>query len=462
MFKKFARSPYFKAALTILICGALLIIFNGWVAKSKLSIGFEVINKTLMPIYIGVLCSFLLCPIYNKVVKSAYRYLAGKTAVPVAAGPRMLPLVIVIEKDEQEENRTCLSIARVIATVICLVVLLGTIALISYFIIPQAIQSVVELVATAPDKLAAFSIWLTENFTRFPAFTEWFNRVANVGTTQILEWLQVHVLQAENEELAATISNGIFTLVGTAVNIFVGILIMVYLLNNKDRLAAICRKLINALCTDKKRDNIYEFCSIVNETFLGFLSGRIIDGFIIGGLTYIVMIIIGIPFAPMISVLIGVTNVIPFFGPFIGAIPATLILLIQDPRQAVYFVIMILIIQQLDGNIIGPQIVGNAIGIDSFMVLISVLIGGGLFGFVGMILGVPVFAVVYIYVNKLATRSLTNKMRKTSTDDYFTLDQYGIDATKIAGRAKKQERKNDRKQARKNRNKRTEDVNNDN
>ena len=133
----------------------------------------------------------------------------------------------------------------------------------------------------------------------------------------------------------------------------------------------------------------------------------------------------------MLSVIVGVTNVIPFFGPFIGAIPSVFILLLENPIEALYFVIIIIVIQQLDGNVIGPKIVGNAIGIGSFWVLISVLIGGGLFGFAGMALGVPVFAVFYRYADKLMTNSLKSKEKNTHTSYYYSLETYGLEDDEV-------------------------------
>jgi hypothetical protein len=133
----------------------------------------------------------------------------------------------------------------------------------------------------------------------------------------------------------------------------------------------------------------------------------------------------------MISLIVGVTNVIPFFGPFIGAIPSVFILLLENPIEALYFIIIVVVIQQLDGNLIGPKIVGNAIGISSFWVLISVLIGGGLFGFTGMALGVPVFAVFYRYADKLMTASLKRKEKNTNTSYYFSLEPYGLEDDEI-------------------------------
>ena len=148
-------------------------------------------------------------------------------------------------------------------------------------------------------------------------------------------------------------------------------------------------------------------------------------------LTFIVLKIFAIPFALMISVIVGITNIIPFFGPFIGAIPSVFILMLERPIDALYFIIIIIVIQQIDGNIIGPRIVGNAIGISSFWVLISVLVGGGLFGFGGMALGVPVFAVIYRYVDKLTMSSLKRKQKDTTTAYYFSLEPYGLEDDEV-------------------------------
>jgi predicted PurR-regulated permease PerM len=189
--------------------------------------------------------------------------------------------------------------------------------------------------------------------------------------------------------------------------------------------------MVNATFSQKRKATLYEFAGIVNETFIGFIVGRIIDSFIIGVLTYIVLKICAIPFALMLSVIVGVTNIIPFFGPFIGAIPSVFILLLENPIEALYFIIIIIVIQQLDGNVIGPKIVGNALGIGSFWVLVSVLIGGGLFGFPGMALGVPVFAVFYKYADKMMTNNLKRKEKNTHTSYYYSLEAYGLEDDEV-------------------------------
>ena len=300
-----------------------------------------------------------------------------------------------------------------------------------YFVVPQVVASALNLMNTMPERLASLSDWCSVHLAHFPMIATWVDNVANAGNTEILNWIQEHILSGNAVSIATMVSNGVITAVTYVANAFIGLLIMVYLLNYKERLFAIMRKLVNATCSTKRKATLYEFAGIVNETFIGFIVGRIIDSFIIGVLTLIVMKIIDIPFALMISVIVGITNVIPFFGPFIGAIPSVFILMLEDPLEALYFVIIIIVIQQIDGNIIGPKIVGNAIGISSFWVLLSVLIGGGLFGFPGMALGVPVFAVFYRYADKLTMASLRRKEKNTNTSYYFSLDPYGLEDDEV-------------------------------
>lgn len=426
MFKKFKESPYAKAGLLILVCGGLLIIFSNWINKNRILIGFENINNTLAPIYVGCILAFILCPVYNAIVKWCYNHIlegAKKKGFSIGAMLVHDDGELVIDK---KEKRTILGAARAAASLVCVILVVGLAGLFIYFVVPQVVASAVNLVNTMPERLSAFSVWCNTHLSHFPFVAVWVDNLANAENSEIIEWIQEHILSGNAASIAAMVSNGVILAVKYVANAFIGLLIMVYLLNFKERLFAITRKMVNATCSQKRKASLYEFASIVNETFIGFIVGRIIDSFIIGVLTYIVLKICAIPFALMLSVIVGVTNVIPFFGPFIGAVPSVFILLLEAPIDALYFIIIIIVIQQLDGNVIGPKIVGNAIGIGSFWVLISVLIGGGLFGFGGMALGVPVFAVFYRYADKLMTKSLKRKEKNTHTSYYYSLEPYGL------------------------------------
>jgi predicted PurR-regulated permease PerM len=431
MFKRFRESPYAKAALTILVCGSILIVFSNWITKNTISLGFENINKTLAPIYIGGILAFILCPVYNACVKWSYkRFLAGARRKGFSIGAMLVTHEGELNVDK-EEKRRLLGAARAVASFVCAVVVVGLASLFVYFVVPQVFASALSLVNTMPQRLEAFSQWCTTHLSHFPFIATWVDNIANAENSEVMKWIQEHILSGNAASIASMVSSGVMLAVKYVANAFIGLLIMIYLLNYKERLFAITRKIVNATCGQKRKARLYEFASIVNETFVGFIVGRIIDSFIIGVLTFIVLKICAIPFALMISVIVGVTNVIPFFGPFIGAIPSIFILLLENPIDAFYFVIIIVVIQQLDGNVIGPKIVGNAIGISSFWVLISVLIGGGLFGFTGMALGVPVFAVFYRYADKLMTASLKRKEKNTNTSYYFSLEPYGLEDDEI-------------------------------
>lgn len=432
MFKKIKDNPYTKAGIVVLLCGAILIVFSNWIRRNQFSVGFEKINSTLAPVYIGIILAFILCPVYNACVKYLYARMVKSAQRPgFSVGATLVhddahPLVV-----DGEERRKLLTAARAIASLVCIVLVVGLFSLLVYFVVPQLVQTIIELVNTLPQRLMALSAWLGVHVSHFPVLAKWVNNVANAGTTDIINWVREHILDGDAMNIANMISSGVTTAVTYVLNAFIGLLIMVYLLNYKERLFAICRKIVAATCGNKKKDRLYEFADIVNETFIGFIVGRIIDSFIIGVLTYIVLKITDIPFALMISVIVGVTNIIPFFGPFIGAVPSIVLLLTEDPTKAFYFLIIILIIQQLDGNVIGPKVMGNAIGISSFWVLIAVLVGGGLFGFPGMVLGVPVFAVIYRYLDKLTIRQLRHKEKATATSDYYSLEPFGIDEEEI-------------------------------
>lgn len=183
----------------------------------------------------------------------------------------------------------------------------------------------------------------------------------------------------------------------------------VYMLMGKDRLLRQLRKAVLALLPLPRARSVLEVCSHANRVFGGFIIGKIIDSSIIGVLCFVCMTLLRLPFAVLISVIVGVTNIIPFFGPFIGAVPSILILLIVDPIAALKFAVFVLLLQQFDGNILGPKILGDSTGLSALWVLVAIIVSGGLFGFAGMVVGVPVFAVLYALVSSFFARRLREK-----------------------------------------------------
>ena len=427
MIKEVVRSKYFKTAVTFIIAGLLLITVNSWISRVRISHYISIINDTLMPVYIGIFIAFLLCPIYNYIVKHVYAKIKGNDkTIGIIIQNTSFGTAIPANKTKKENCKRKLIVARIVASAVCLLALFTVAFLVGYFVVPKMFESVIELVTTMPERTKELSTWAADTFSKYPVIVKKINGIANTGSTEIIIWIQENILKKKTAAVATEISGTLIGIIGRFIDVFVGILIALYILNYKEKLFAIGNKLITAIFSYKRNESIKEFFSIINETFIGFIVGRILDAAIIGVLTYFVLWIFHIPLAPLVSVIVGITNVIPFFGPFIGAIPSFALIFLEDHQAALYFVIIIFLIQQLDGNVIGPKIVGGAIGIDSFWVLVAVLVGGGLFGFFGMALGVPVFAVIYRYINKISVYNLEKKGRNTSTDSYLDYSAFDI------------------------------------
>ena len=218
------------------------------------------------------------------------------------------------------------------------------------------------------------------------------------------------------------VSSGLFSIVNTVMDVFIGLIVMVYLLNMKTKLQTQAKMIIYGAFPLKIANKVIEECRFVHHVFGGFIIGKLLDSLIIGILCFILLTIMKMPYVLLVSVIVGVTNIIPFFGPFIGAIPSAFLILLVSPRQCLYFIGLILLLQQFDGNILGPKILGDSTGVSSFWVLFSILLFGGLFGFVGMIIGVPTFAVFYRLTTELVTYLLGKKELSADISSYERLD----------------------------------------
>ena len=227
---------------------------------------------------------------------------------------------------------------------------------------------------------------------------------------------------------------GILGTFGVMIDFLVALIICIYVLNSKEIFLAQAKKFILAAFSRDRAAKIFEFGELCNNTFGGFINGKIIDSIIIGIICFIAMTVLGLPLTVLISVVVGITNVIPFFGPFIGAIPSIILLLFIDPWAAVKFAVMILVLQQLDGNVIGPKILGKTTKLASFWVMFAIIVGGGLFGFAGMILGVPTMAILYIYISRIVNNRLAGKDLSNKTQVYENFEKYKIDKEDIFGK----------------------------
>lgn len=241
--------------------------------------------------------------------------------------------------------------------------------------------------------------------------------ILNHASENIQNWIQTDLLRQMNV-LMTNITTGAINVLSEVFNFLVGCIVSVYMLFGKETFSAQIKKMLYAGMQVERANMVLHITRKSNEIFGGFIIGKIIDSAIIGVLCFIGITILDMPYILLVSVIVGVTNVIPFFGPYIGAIPSTILIALADPLKGLYFLIFIIALQQLDGNVIGPKILGNSTGLSAFWVVFSILLGGGLFGFIGMIIGVPTFAVIYYIVKMVVEEKLKKKKLPPDTEHY--------------------------------------------
>ena len=311
--------------------------------------------------------------------------------------------------------------ARGLSTAFATLVLLAVLALFIAVIVPELLENLPELIRSLPGMIQ-------RSFDQLSAFLESHGQdagmlidISNRITTAFTNWLQ--------DDPLSTLMDLVTRMVDVArslLNFAIGIIVMVYLLMSRDQFVGQGKKLLFALV--KKRstcDTILRHLRAINQIFSGFVSGKLLDSLIIGILCSIVLSILNIPYTMLISVIVGITNIIPVFGPFFGAIPSALLLLLTDPGKCLVFIIFIIILQQVDGNIIGPKILGDSTGLSAFWVLFALLLFNHLMGFWGMLLGVPLFASFYYLLREFINARLRKKNLPVATTEYIHI--MGID-----------------------------------
>ena len=280
------------------------------------------------------------------------------------------------------------------------------------FVLPQLIESIIGLVNNIPQYLNDLTKVTNEIFDDLNLQPEYISLI----TDKFGEAITYIITLISN--LVPVIGNFIVGATSSILNIIIGIIVSIYILIDKEKFMALGKKIVYAICSENKAKFILRLATQSNMTVSRFIGGKILDSFIIGVLTFLILTIFKMPYILLISVIIGVTNIIPFFGPFIGGIPAAIIILFVSPIQALWFVIIIIIIQQIDGNIIGPKILGDSIGISAFWILFSLLVAAKFMGFVGMIIGVPLFAIFYSIIKEIIEDKLRKKGLPIETEKY--------------------------------------------
>ena len=350
------------------------------------------ITEILKPFLYGVVFAYLLAPLCNKIEEKLFQFFPKAKA--------------------KARRFICF-----IAIVISLCVAIAVIWLIIMMIIPQVWDSVMKIIQMVPQKLIVVNNWIEHMLENQPELQAYFEEFSSQAESNIDSLLNVDTIQ-KVQSIINSLSVQLFGVLGVVKNIFLGLLISAYLLGSRKLFGAQARLILHGVFSDKWAKIIEEEIRYTDKMFNGFLVGKIIDSAIIGLLCFAGTSIMGFEAPAFISVIIGITNIIPFFGPFIGAIPCGLLLLLENPMHCLYFIIFIFVLQQLDGNVIGPKILGNTTGVSSFWVLFAILLFGGMWGVVGMVIGVPLFAVIYDIIRKLVYRGLRKHKRESMITDY--------------------------------------------
>ena len=378
---------------------------------SNLRANLASVIEILMPIMFGLGTAYLLTPVLNFVERKILFVLCNKIRI----------------KESVRRNK----IIRGTGILITAFLFFFLIYILIAMLLSQIVPSIQNIVVNFDTYLNNITVWLNELLANNADIKDYVTKNIDRYSNELELWMNETLLSATSEVIK-TVSLSVLSTLGVLWDFIIGFIISIYVLSSKEIFAGQAKKIIYAVFHRDTANVVINNFRFTHKTFIGFVGGKILDSIIIGILCFIGTALMKTPYAALVSVVIGVTNIIPFFGPFLGAIPTTILIFVVDPAHplnCVYFVIFILVLQQFDGNILGPKILGNSTGITGFWVIFSITLFGGLFGVLGMIIGVPLFAVLYAMIKSFISASLRKKNMPEGTGSYINVgavDQSGF------------------------------------
>ena len=418
--ERFERYIYMGVTAILVLIAAVFVVFL-FLERNAVFAFLGKVRFVLAPVIYGAVLAFLMSPVYNR---------CYNTVVYVHDDDK---------KKEDEEKKIAPKkrfksesfgnfLGKAVGTVISLAFLIVVVVSLSSMIIPQLYSSIVGIINMMPVYFQNVYDWLTEFFVNNPPVEQAILNIYEQSAQYFQSWMETDLMSNlsnfqnfQNEKIVGGVSSGVMNVITLTKNMLIGLIVMIYLLNIKESLSAQGKKFIYSVLPLKAANIVVAEFQFIKKAFSGFIIGKLIDSLIIGILCFILMHLFKLPYELLISVIIGVTNVIPFFGPFIGAAPCAILVFLISPKQCLYFIGLILVLQQFDGNILGPKILGNSTGVSSFGVLFSILLFGGLCGFVGMIIAVPLMAVIIHIYNQIQEYLLSKKSLSIKEEDYVNL-----------------------------------------
>lgn len=401
---KHKYSQYFGWGLTAFaVVAAGILFYFGIDYMGKLFDTIRMLIGILSPFIWGLVISYLLMPSMVTYEEKMFDPLLEKLK-------KKFPKLKIGKK-----------LSRVLAVTLAEIVLVILIAALIYLIVPQVYDSIATIIANSPSYFDSAYSSIDNLLRDYPVIEEYATKIFGNITDALTKWVSNTVLPGM-ESVVTNITTGVYYVLRAVYNIVIGIIVSVYILYNREPFRAHYKKFMYSIFSPKTAMKVNSALKFADRTFMGFITGKLLDSAIIGVICYIGCLVLKMPYALLIAVIVGVTNIIPFFGPFIGAVPSALLILLVDPKMCMWFIIFIIVLQQIDGNIIGPKILGTSIGINGFWVLFSIIFFGGLFGFWGMLLGVPVFVIIYTGVEMLVNRKLEKENIPTDPAAFVDLD----------------------------------------
>ena len=386
-------------ASVFMLIAACLVFYFALLRMPSIVSGAKAFFKVLTPILYGLTIAFLLNP------------------VVIIVDNHLRPFLYKKFGDNDKKKNRLFKISRMTGIVCGLAILFFIIVTLLNMIIPELYKSIRSMIITVPYQLNELVDTLMSLDVKNTTVNQFMSSAIKEASEFIENWLKTDLLKQINVVMA-NLTVGVVNIITGVFDFLIGIIISIYVLFSKEVFASQGKKLIYAVFKASHANVLIHVITKSNYIFGGFIIGKIIDSVIIGILCFIGLSVIHMPYTLLVSVIVGVTNVIPFFGPYIGAIPSTILIMLNDPKMGLYFLIFILILQQLDGNVIGPKILGDYTGLSVFWVVFAIIVGGGMFGVPGMILGVPTFAVLYYVVNMYIENCLRKKNLPENTQAY--------------------------------------------
>lgn len=383
------------AVIAASICFYYL-IFHGDRFSNQINAFFTVIS----PVMYGIIIAYLLTPLVN--------------------GLETYLLKPILQRLKQTSKRAQ-KYMRGVSIIMTLVIVGMLIYAFFSILIPNIVTSVKTISVQFPTYIENLTNWSTRFLADNPDIEVMVVRFLDTYSEEFYDYLN-NTIVPQMETIIKQVSLSMISLLKILWNFIIGFVISIYVMYSKETFAGQAKKIVYSILRTTTANQFIKDVRFASDTFIGFISGKIIDSFIIGCICFVGTSVLKMPYALLVSVIVGVTNIIPFFGPYLGAIPSAVLILMVSPVKCAYFIIFIIILQQIDGNLIGPKILGGSTGLSGFWVIFSITVFGGIMGIPGMIIGVPFFAVLYAFIRRHTNKMLEKRGLPTQTEQYLNVD----------------------------------------